>query len=222
VMRIGRGLAARSEKPSVRMDVVLSTRPPSRGVTPPPRVLSKGTVTTYWFAVPSMSLYRTLRKQARNRTSRSSGTFPAAKEIFRGLSPHRLELPFREHVRPDVTAHAAAIRRQRRCPLSRVLFPFYAHGNESPLDQGSSQSPGSGLPGPIRSPSRVTLPPRGLLLSLPSGLVSCRIRTWGSPFRAFPSMRRRSSFEPRCPPGIAGRISGRVKIGSCSRGSAPS
>jgi hypothetical protein len=41
-----------------------------------------------------------------------------------------------------------------------------------------------GLPHPVRSASRVSHPPGGLLLHVPSGLVSSRSRPWGSPFRA--------------------------------------
>jgi hypothetical protein len=53
-----------------------------------------------------------------------------------------------------------------RAPLSWGFFPFSVYGIESPLV--------SGLPHPIGSPFRVSLPLRGFLLSKPSGLVSCR------------------------------------------------
>jgi hypothetical protein len=45
----------------------------------------------------------------------------------------------------------------------------------------------------VRSTFRLSQPPGGLLPATPSGLVSCRWRSWGSPFRAFPSQRSRSA-----------------------------
>jgi len=63
----------------------------------------------------------------------------------------------------------------RVAPLSWGFSPSSAPGNESPLPPG--------LPRPVRSPFRVSHPPRGFLLSLPPGLLSCRSRSWGSPFR---------------------------------------
>jgi hypothetical protein len=75
--------------------------------------------------------------------------------------------------------------------LSWGFFPFSAWSFENPLT--------SGLPHPIRSPFRVFLPLRGFLLSKPSGLVSCRWRSWDSPFRAFSSGWIRNLFRPRYP-----------------------
>jgi hypothetical protein len=52
-----------------------------------------------------------------------------------------------------------------------------------------------GLPHPLRSAFRLSQPPSGFLLPMPSGLISCRKPSWGSPFRAFPSRRAGSLSE---------------------------
>ena len=53
------------------------------------------------------------------------------------------------------------------------------------------------LPHPTACASRFSQPPGALIRSEPAGLVSCRIRSWGSPSRAFlPSCSRTSSPTP--------------------------
>jgi hypothetical protein len=83
-----------------------------------------------------------------------------------------------------------------------------------------------GLPSPVCFPFRFFQPPRDLLLPKHSGLVSYRKRSWDFPFRAFPSTRRRNSFEPRYPldvfrmgfqPGEERYQTNRVALPSCPK-----
>ena len=68
---------------------------------------------------------------------------------------------------------------ERAASLSWDSSPYSACRIGSP--------PYPGLPGPVRSPSRVSHPPGGFLLPKPPGPVSYRDRSWGSSSRAFPS-----------------------------------
>jgi hypothetical protein len=72
-----------------------------------------------------------------------------------------------------------------------------------------------GLPHPTACAFRFSQPPDALFRPEPAGLVSCQIRSWGSPFRAFLLPRSRMPFpapmpswrwvRPRCPTSEARR-----------------
>jgi hypothetical protein len=77
--------------------------------------------------------------------------------------------------------------------LSWTLVPFSTSGQGSPLDAGD--------------PSPATFRLQGLATLLtaysfqaPADLVSCRQRSWDSPFRAFPSRKVSDAFPPQMDP----------------------
>jgi hypothetical protein len=92
------------------------------------------------------------------------------------------ELPpsFRELHSPSCRRHETTT--EVAAPLYRLLpwgsFPFSVSppGAAASIDRASH--------GPIACASRFSQPPGALVRPEPAGLVSCQIRSWGSPFRA--------------------------------------
>jgi len=86
----------------------------------------------------------------------------------------RREFPKSAHGVTSPSEHdhrqAAAFRCSAAAPLLRFRSPS-AQSLRDPLHPG--------LPHPVRSAFRVSHPPDGLLPRRPSGLVSCRSRSWG-------------------------------------------
>jgi hypothetical protein len=78
--------------------------------------------------------------------------------------------------------------------LSGVLCPYDARGKAEPLTWSLPHSSGCAL--------RISHPLSALLPASPSGLVSCRWRPWGFPFRAFPSQGAVPPLSGRCPPDV--------------------
>jgi hypothetical protein len=82
----------------------------------------------------------------------------------------------------------------RAAPLMGSLAPS---APEVPAEQ-----PSRSLPHSVRCALRVSHPLSALLPARPSGLVSCRKRPWGFPFRAFSSRGAVPPFGGRCPPDV--------------------
>jgi hypothetical protein len=76
-----------------------------------------------------------------------------------------------------------AYRKCRRCSPERTTDPPLGFG---PLQRlpGGGQPPAPGFPVPARCVFRFSRPLDALLRPPPAGLISCRSRSWGSPFRA--------------------------------------
>jgi hypothetical protein len=101
-----------------------------------------------------------------------------------GSSPG-LQLPFRGL--PGVEPPRSASRNEAsHGRLPWALLPY----SVSPLGAAACWP---GLPHPTACASRFSQPPGAFIRSEPAGLVSCQIRSWGSPFRALLLPRSRTS-----------------------------
>jgi hypothetical protein len=81
--------------------------------------------------------------------------------------------------------------------------------------RGRRDSPSPGLPRPVRSAFRVSHPPDGLLPLRPSGLVSCRWRSWGSsPSELLPPTEAVSPLGDRNPPDVGSAMRGAASSGA--------
>jgi len=168
--------------------VVTHDGPSLHGVTSPFRVLSERKVAHYWFCAPSLPLA-------------CAGYSPAlpGSEVF-PFAPSRATCDARRSspgVPPSSEVSPRAPRRiaSRLRPLSWGLRPFSARDFGSPLPPG--------LPHPVRSASRASHPPGGLLLPKRAGLFhpAGALGVLALQGLLLPRRRAVSSTTP-CPPGV--------------------
>jgi hypothetical protein len=93
--------------------------------------------------------------------------------------------------------------RHRRRGLATSLTVAPLMGFPAPSTFGvPAEQPSRSLPDSVRCALRVSHPHSALLPAGPSGLVSCRYRPWGFPFRAFSSRGAVPPLGGQCPPGV--------------------
>jgi len=78
---------------------------------------------------------------------------------------------------PANRALMASVKRRQRGSSHEVVSP-------TAFPRMRQRLRGSGMPIPTACVSRFSQPPDAFIRPMPAGLVSCQIRSWGSPFRA--------------------------------------
>jgi len=126
------------------------------------------------FGVSSPRWYRPIGSAIPLRRSSGLEVFPTSEVGVRFVSNASPPLDFPAPSEYDRSGPPPA----NRQPLSWGFVPYSVSGSRSPVT--------SGLPHPTSSDFRVSHPLAGLRLPEPSGLVSCRLRSWGSPSGLLP------------------------------------
>jgi hypothetical protein len=115
---------------------------------------------------------------ARWTTGSSQGRIPVPTQELTRVSSHELPLSFRDLRSPSGRRLQLRPKPEPSTPAPPVEFV--------PLQRVPAQGSGmmTELPHPIACAFRFSQPPDASVRPEPAGLVSCRIRSWGSPFRA--------------------------------------
>jgi hypothetical protein len=176
-----RGLSPGSGPPLVRL--------PSPSAHSRPKLVAR-----HWFRAPSTSFPEPARRE---RHTADPSVRSAGPRGVPGLAGRRRPEPATGHSRSRALSRVWP-------PRIAAHLPWPCHGSRAhavpPGVSSPSAHPGRsvyvaapGLPHPVRSASRVSHPPDGLLRPDPSGLVSSRSRQRGSTLQSFPLPRSRGA-----------------------------